>query len=160
MIRQVSTRDAHFRISHGHGSDAIRRDPVYSYAVTQLHGNRGRTGVGLAFTLGEGNQLVREAAPLYAQRLIGRPIEEIMVGFGVFQRAMGDEQQFRWLGPCKGVVQLALAHYSAPPNRGMDANRKLTEVRSIANLWRKGNATTTTTTKKPKTNRENKEISH
>lgn len=109
MIRQISTRDVRFSIGHGHGSDAIHRDPIYSYAVTQLHDDRGRTGVGLAFTLGEGNQLVCEAARFYAQRLVGKPIEEIMAGFGTLQRAMADEQQMRWLGPHKGVVQLALA---------------------------------------------------
>lgn len=109
MIRQISTRDARFPIGHGHGSDAIHRDPVYSYAVTQLRDDRGRTGVGLAFTLGEGNQLVCEAAKFYAQRLVGESIEEVMAGFGALQRALADEQQFRWLGPHKGVVQLALA---------------------------------------------------
>jgi L-fuconate dehydratase len=109
MIQQISFRDARFPIGHGHGSDAIHKDPVYSYAVTQLHDDKGRTGVGLAFTLGEGNQLVCEAARFYAQRLVGKPIEEIMADFGAIQRGMADEQQFRWLGPHKGVVQLALA---------------------------------------------------
>jgi L-fuconate dehydratase len=109
MIEKVSVRDARFPIGHGHGSDAIHKDPIYSYAVTQLHDDKNRIGVGLAFTLGEGNQLVCEAAKFYAQRLIGKSIEEIMANFGVVQRAMADEQQFRWLGPHKGVVQLALA---------------------------------------------------
>lgn len=109
MIRQISFRDARFPIGQGHGSDAIHKDPVYSYAVTELHDDNGRTGVGLAFTLGEGNQLVCEAAKFYAQRLAGKPIEEIMANFGAIQRGMADEQQFRWLGPHKGVVQLALA---------------------------------------------------
>jgi L-fuconate dehydratase len=109
MIHSVSTRDARFPIGHGHGSDAIHRDPIYSYAVTQLHDDRGRVGIGLAFTLGEGNQLVCEAAGFYARRLVGRPIEEIMAGFGALQRSLADEQQFRWLGPHKGVVHLALA---------------------------------------------------
>ena len=109
MIQKVSTRDARYPIGHGHGSDAIHRDPIYSYAVTQLHDDHGRIGIGLAFTLGEGNQLVCEAARFYAQALIGRPIEEIMRGFGALQRTMADEQQFRWLGPHKGIVQLALA---------------------------------------------------
>jgi L-fuconate dehydratase len=63
----------------------------------------------LAFTLGEGNQLVCEAARFYAQRLVGKSIEEVMAQFGGFQRSLADEQQFRWLGPHKGVVQLALA---------------------------------------------------
>jgi L-fuconate dehydratase len=109
MIRRVSTRDARYPIGHGHGSDAIHRDPVYSYAVTQLHDDKGRIGTGLAFTLGEGNQLVCAAAEFYAQRLPGRPIEDVMADFGALQRALADEQQFRWLGPHKGIVQLALA---------------------------------------------------
>lgn len=109
MIRSISTRDARYPLGGGHGSDAIHRDPVYSYAVTELHDDHGRIGVGLAFTLGEGNQLVCEAARFYAARLVGKPIEEIMAQFGAIQRSMADEQQFRWLGPHKGVVQLALA---------------------------------------------------
>ncbi|HEX4349372.1 MAG TPA: enolase C-terminal domain-like protein [Verrucomicrobiae bacterium] len=109
MIQSVSIRDARFPIGHGHGSDAIHKDPIYSYAVTQLHDHQGRVGTGLAFTLGEGNQLVCAAAKFYADRLVGKPIEEIMGSFGALQRAMADEQQFRWLGPHKGVVHLALA---------------------------------------------------
>lgn len=112
MIRNVSTRDARYPLGGGHGSDAIHRDPIYSYAVTELHDDRGRTGVGLAFTLGEGNQLVCEAAHFYAERLVGKPIEEIMAQFSAIQHSMADEQQFRWLGPHKGVVQLALASVS------------------------------------------------
>src|SRR5271154_397846 len=109
MIKSVSTRDARYPIGHVHGSDAIHKDPVYSYAVTQLHDDRGRTGTGLAFTLGEGNQLVCEAAKFYAQRLVGKSIEEMMANFGALQHTLADEQQFRWLGPHKGIVQLALA---------------------------------------------------
>jgi L-fuconate dehydratase len=109
MIQSISFRDARFPMDKGHGSDAIHRDPIYSYAVTFLHDDKGRAGTGLAFTLGEGNQLVCEAAKFYAQRLVGKPIEEIMADFGELQRGMADEQQFRWLGPHKGVVQLALA---------------------------------------------------
>jgi L-fuconate dehydratase len=109
MIQNVSTRDARYPIGHGHGSDAIHRDPVYSYAITELHDEEGRIGVGLAFTLGEGNQLVCEAARFYARRLVGKSIEEIMADFGALQHALADEQQFRWLGPHKGIVQLALA---------------------------------------------------
>jgi L-fuconate dehydratase len=109
MIQSISTRDARYPLGGGHGSDAIHRDPIYSYAVTELHDDRGRAGVGLAFTLGEGNQLVCEAAKFYAERLVGKSIEDIMAQFGSFQRSLADEQQFRWLGPHKGVVQLALA---------------------------------------------------
>ena len=109
MIRNISTRDARYPIGGEHGSDAIHKDPVYSYAVTLLEDVSGHTGTGLAFTLGEGNDLVCRAAAFYAERLKGIDIEAVMSGFGVLQKEMADEQQFRWLGPHKGVVQLALA---------------------------------------------------
>ncbi len=109
MITDVTTRDARYPIGSGHGSDAIHKDPVYSYAMTLLQDDRGQVGTGLAFTLGEGTELVCAAARFYAERLVGRDIEDVMAHFGAIQRAMADEQQFRWLGPHKGVVQLALA---------------------------------------------------
>lgn len=109
MIKNISTRDVRFPIGSGHGSDAIHKDPIYSYAVTELHDDSGLTGTGLAFTLGEGNDLVCRAAEFYAARLKGRDIEEIMADFGNIQHGMADEQQFRWLGPHKGVVHLALS---------------------------------------------------
>lgn len=109
MIKKVTTRDARFDIGHGHGSDAIHKDPIYSYAVTELHDDKGRKGTGLAFTLGEGNQLVCEAAQFYAKRLVGKPIEDIMANFGKLQHSMAEDQAFRWLGPHKGIVHLALA---------------------------------------------------
>ena len=111
MIRAIATRDARFPFKFGSasGSDAIHRDPVYSYAVLLLKDDGGRTGTGLAFTLGVGTELVCQAAEFYAQHLINRDIEEIMRDFGSVQRSMADEQHFRWLGPHKGVVHLALA---------------------------------------------------
>jgi L-fuconate dehydratase len=109
MITRIATRDARYPIGSGHGSDAIHKDPVYSYAATLLTDDEGRTGTGLAFTLGAGNELVCRAAEFHAARLHGRGIEEIMADFGALQMEMADEQQFRWLGPHKGIVQLALA---------------------------------------------------
>lgn len=108
-ITGFKTRDARFPIGSGHGSDAIHKDPVYSYAATLLETDQGPQGTGLAFTLGEGNDLVCRAAEFYAQRLVGKDIETVMPHFGALQRQMADEQQFRWLGPHKGVVQLALS---------------------------------------------------
>ena len=101
----------------GHGPRAattpsIATRFILAHAVTELRDDRGRTGVGFAFTLGEGNQLVCEAARFYAQQLIGKPIEEIMALIYVAPfnvHSLTDEQQFRWLGPHKGVVHLALA---------------------------------------------------
>lgn len=109
MIRSIETRDARYALSSGSGSDAIHKDPVYSYAVTLLEDDSGHTGSGLAFTLGEGNDLVCKAADFIARTLAGRDIEDLMSDFGSWQQAASNEQQFRWLGPHKGVVQLALA---------------------------------------------------
>lgn len=109
MIQQTYTRDVRYPLGHGAGSDAIHRDPIYSYAVTCLQDDSGITGTGFAFTLGEGNDLVCRAADFYATQLRGKDIEEVMANFGSFFNHLSNEQQFRWLGPHKGVVHLGLA---------------------------------------------------
>lgn len=109
MITSITVQDKRYPLGKGAGSDAIHRDPVYSYAVTELHDDSGHTGIGLAFTLGEGNDLVCKAAAFYAQQLKGKDIEAVMQQFGVWSYQASNEQQFRWLGPHKGVVQLGLA---------------------------------------------------
>ncbi len=109
MIKSITIQDRRFPLGGGAGSDAIHRDPVYSYAVTLLQDDSGHTGCGLAFTLGEGNEMVCAAARFYAERLKGREIEELMAGFGKVFNELANEQQFRWLGPHKGVVHLGLA---------------------------------------------------
>jgi len=109
VIKKIQTRDARYDIGNQAGSDAIHRDPTYSYAVTELSDDSGHSGTGLAFTLGEGNDLVCKGAEFLAQRLQGQDIEEIMADFGNLQNKISNEQQFRWLGPHKGLAHLALA---------------------------------------------------
>jgi L-fuconate dehydratase len=109
MIRKISVQDARFTLEKGAGSDAIHQDPIYSYAVTNLIDDSGIVGTGFAFTLGEGNDLVCKAADFYAKQLVGKDIEEVMDSFGVLFNQLSNEQQFRWLGPHKGVVHLGLA---------------------------------------------------
>ena len=109
MFREFRIKDKRYQLDNGAGSDAIHRDPVYSYAVTELIDDSGHVGTGFAFTLGQGNELVCQAAAFYAQQLKGKDIEELMADFGTVFNQMANEQQFRWLGPHKGVVHLALA---------------------------------------------------
>jgi len=109
MIHRIEIRDARFELEKGAGSDAIHRDPTYSYAVTNLIDDSGIVGTGFAFTLGEGNDLVCKAAGFYAEQLKGMEIEELMSNFGKVFNSLSNEQQFRWLGPHKGIVHLALA---------------------------------------------------
>ncbi|MGN6418614.1 MAG: enolase C-terminal domain-like protein [Pseudobacter sp.] len=109
MIKSHSTRDCRYTLQHGAGSDAIHQNPQYAYAVCMLKDDSGISGTGFAFTLGEGNALVCAAIEFYAEQLVGKDIEEIMLDFGAIQNKLANAQQFRWLGPQKGVVHLALA---------------------------------------------------
>ncbi|HET7896108.1 MAG TPA: enolase C-terminal domain-like protein [Flavisolibacter sp.] len=109
MITAFTISDKRYKLDNGAGSDAVHRDPVYSYAVTDLVDDSGITGTGFAFTLGEGNDLVCRAASFYAGQLKGMDIEELMADFGRVFNRLSNEQQFRWLGPHKGIVHLALA---------------------------------------------------
>jgi L-fuconate dehydratase len=108
-IRSLDTRDARFPLHDGAGADAVHSNPVYAYAVTLLHTDSPHMGVGLAFTLGAGNDLVCDTIRLLAAPLIGREIEDLMSDFGRTFRALADHPQLRWLGPHKGVIHLALA---------------------------------------------------
>ncbi|WP_126248206.1 enolase C-terminal domain-like protein [Chitinophaga rhizosphaerae] len=109
MIKNIDIADARFALKNGAGSDAVHKDPQYAYAVTHLQNEQGQRGTGLAFTLGEGNDLVCRAARFYAETLRGKDIETLMGNFGETFHALANEQQFRWLGPHKGVVHLGLA---------------------------------------------------
>ncbi len=108
-ITHVRTRDARFPLAGGAGSDSVHHDPTYAYAVTWLETDAGVRGCGLAFTLGGGNELVCRAIDALAESLVGREIESLMADFGSTWRALADHPQYRWLGPHKGVVHLALA---------------------------------------------------
>jgi len=57
MITKVLIDDARYALEKGAGSDAIHKDPIYSYAVTRLLDDSGIVGTGFAFTLGEGMTL-------------------------------------------------------------------------------------------------------
>lgn len=108
VIRSITAIDARFALPEGAGSDAMHSSPVYAMALTHLNAED-QTGVGLALTLGDGNRLVCEAIRMLVWPIIGKPIEEVMAGFGKVARGMANDPALRWLGPHKGVVHLALA---------------------------------------------------
>lgn len=109
VIRSVASRDARFALRPGEGSDSVHDTAQYAYAVALLETEDGQTGVGLAFTLGWGNDLVCRAIEALGEVLVGRGIEDLMADFGRTFRAIADHPGYRWLGPHKGVVHLALA---------------------------------------------------
>ena len=109
MIKHTRVLDVRYPLANGAGSDAVHRHPIYAYSVTLLEQADRQTGVGLTFTLGDGNELVCQAAQHLSQSLRGRDIEDIMADLGYWQRRTADDERYRWLGPHKGVVHLALA---------------------------------------------------
>src|ERR1700758_147752 len=108
-IASLETRDVRFPLEHGAGSDAVHSGAEYAFATTLLGCDQKVFGTGIVLTLGLGNQLVCEAIEWLGQELIGREIEELMVGFGAVSQRLSQHAQLRWLGPHKGVVHLALA---------------------------------------------------
>ena len=112
MITNITVSDRRFPLKDGAGADSIHTQPVYAYAVCEMQTDADMTGIGLAFTLGYGNDLVCRAITALAEPLVGRDIETLMADFGNVFRSIADNQHYRWLGPHKGVVHLALAAIS------------------------------------------------
>jgi L-fuconate dehydratase len=87
------------------GSDAMNPDPDYSAAYVVLRTDAGLEGHGFTFTIGRGNEVCRAAIDALAPLVIGQSVEDL----GEFSRRLTHDSQIRWLGPEKGVVQLATA---------------------------------------------------
>ena len=110
LITAVRVIDLRFPTSRDHiGSDAVNTDPDYSAAYCILETNTGLEGHGLTFTLGRGTDLVVQAAQYLSRYVVNRTLSSITENFRAFARQLTDDTQFRWLGPEKGVIQLAAA---------------------------------------------------
>lgn len=101
--------DLRFPLPAGVGSDALHTNPVYSFATCIMQSDSGLTGSGFSLTLGAGTDLVCAAIGYYATTLRDAEVAEVMEGLGTWWRRLANDGQFRWLGPQKGVVHLALA---------------------------------------------------
>ena len=108
-ITKITTRDMRFDLKPGEGADSVHRNPQYAYAVAELHTDKGILGNGFAFTLGDGNDLVCSAIQALAEPLVGKDIETVMANLGNILKTISNHPRYRWLGPQKGVVHLALA---------------------------------------------------
>jgi L-fuconate dehydratase len=108
-IDSISTYDARFALPPGAGTDSIHATSEYCLAMTLLSTQNCARGSGFVLTLGDGNTLVCKAIEMLAKPLQGMPIEAVMADFGNISRKISDHSALRWLGPHKGVVQLALA---------------------------------------------------
>ncbi|XP_040022968.2 mitochondrial enolase superfamily member 1 [Gasterosteus aculeatus] len=109
-ITALTVRDVRFPTSvEQHGSDAMHTDPDYSAAYVVIHTDCGLKGFGFTFTLGKGTQIVVCAVEAVATLVVGKSLQEIVSDFRGFYRLLTSDGQMRWLGPEKGVIQLAVA---------------------------------------------------
>ncbi|MFC0675431.1 enolase C-terminal domain-like protein [Brachybacterium hainanense] len=90
------------------GSDAMNKDPDYSAAYLELRTSDGESGASLVFTIGRGNDVQGEAIRALSHHVIGRDVEEVLADIGRAGAAMIEDSQLRWLGPEKGVMQMAI----------------------------------------------------
>jgi L-fuconate dehydratase len=94
------------------GSDAMNVDPDYSAAYVILGTDRGDgvEGHGLTVTIGRGTEVVVSGINAIRPLLLGQPLAAFTESPGVFyKRLTNSDSQLRWLGPEKGVMQLATA---------------------------------------------------
>lgn len=90
------------------GSDAMNKDPDYSAAYLQIGTSDDESGVSLVFTIGRGNDVQGAAIRALSHHLLGRDVDEVLGDLGAAGAAMTADSQLRWLGPEKGVMQMAI----------------------------------------------------
>jgi L-fuconate dehydratase len=108
VIVELETHDVRFPTSrHLDGSDAMNPFPDYSAAYVVLRASDGTEGHALAFTVGRGTEVqvagIRALAPL----VVGQDVDEVLADLGGLGRRLTGDSQLRWLGPQKGVIQMA-----------------------------------------------------
>ena len=107
-ITSFSVEDIRFPTSDDlSGSDAMHGSPDYSAAYIVLKTDTDFEGHGLTFTLGRGNELCVEASKYLAQFIVGMTLDEIKNDFAGLWRKLTSDEQFRWVGPEKGVIHMA-----------------------------------------------------
>jgi L-fuconate dehydratase len=105
----LDVHDIRFPTSAGlHGSDAMNPDPDYSAAYVVLRTSEGPDGHGFAFTIGRGNDVQCAAIRALAPELVGRDVEAVCADLGAVYRDLVHDSQFRWLGPEKGIMHMAI----------------------------------------------------
>ncbi len=109
IIRDVRIIDLRFPTSRDRiGSDAVNKDPDYSAAYCILKTNGDWEGHGLTFTLGRGTEIVVSALEYLARLVRGRSLESLAADMNGLYLLLTGDTQFRWLGPEKGVIHLAV----------------------------------------------------
>lgn len=110
-ITQFLTTDIRFPTSKSlDGSDAMNADPDYSAAYLQVKtdASDSLSGHGFVFTIGRGNDIQVKAIQALEHVLVGRDLDQLLDDMGATWKLMVHDSQFRWLGPEKGVMHMAI----------------------------------------------------
>src|SRR3546814_19823216 len=91
-IGLARSHDVRFNLKGMAGTDAIHSKTVYSYAVCRLETGNSVEGIGLACTLGTGNQSVCEAIDYLLRHVRAKDINEGLAGFGRMHRPTAGER--------------------------------------------------------------------
>lgn len=110
-ILEFRTQDIRFPTSKSlDGSDAMNTDPDYSAAYLEIvtDARDGLTGHGFVFTIGRGNDIQVAAIQALESMLVGENVESVLYDMGTTWKRLVHDSQFRWLGPEKGVMHMAI----------------------------------------------------
>ena len=88
------------------GSDAINPHTQYSNPIAVLE-DADSLAMGASFTLGEGNQMVCEAADFIVRQFEGASVSDLMTSDKGFYESITNPLQLRWLSPNAGVPLMA-----------------------------------------------------
>merc|ERR1711907_9019 len=108
-VTSLQARDIRFHTSKdSSGSDARSSDPEYSTVYVVLTTSDPTIqGIGLAFTLGRGTEIVLASVQALQRAVGGTTLEELRADFGSVWRRITTDGQLVWLGPDKGPVHQA-----------------------------------------------------
>jgi L-fuconate dehydratase len=107
-LAAIRTQDVRFPTSlELDGSDAVNVDPDYSAAYVELELSTGEVGHALVFTAGRGNEVMTRAIQSAAELLNDHDMEDLIAHMGKASATVIHDSQMRWLGPEKGVHQMA-----------------------------------------------------
>lgn len=101
-IQEIEVLDIRFPSEWGGpGSDANNPKTDYSNPYIKIKCNDFE-GIGIGFTLGQGNDLVCQAIEELKNIVIGKSIFELISNFKEYWRLLANPLQSRWIGPVSG----------------------------------------------------------
>ncbi|NQX30005.1 fuconate dehydratase [Microbacteriaceae bacterium VKM Ac-2854] len=108
-ITRIRCDDIRFPTSRGRdGSDAMNPDPDYSAAYLVIETASGAEGHAFVFTIGRGNDVQVAAIRALEGHILGSDADALIADMGETSRRFVYDSQLRWLGPEKGVMQMAI----------------------------------------------------